>query len=160
MSLPHKPVQHRKRWLISSHHRSECKNSIRVFGCIVAGKTFYITTGRPLVQDNDVTWPPNRLKSPAIPWGVHPPFHACTKKTSKLRPTGPLWKNDVEAETKWQTFSKGHFQMHSLGRKWFHWNTIWLKFVSMGPINNKTAIVQIMAWYRTGDKPLSEPMMA
>ena len=34
-----------------------------------------------------------------------------------------------------------------------------LKFVPRGPINNITALVQIMAWRRPGDKPLSEPMM-
>ena len=34
-----------------------------------------------------------------------------------------------------------------------------LKFVPKGPINNFPALVQIMAWRRTGDKPLSEPMM-
>ena len=35
-----------------------------------------------------------------------------------------------------------------------------LKFVPQGPINNIPALVQIMAWRRSGDKPLSEPMMA
>ena len=34
-----------------------------------------------------------------------------------------------------------------------------LKFVPKGPINNISALVQIMAWRRTGDKPLSEPMI-
>ena len=34
-----------------------------------------------------------------------------------------------------------------------------LKFVPKGPINNSPALVQIMAWRRSGDKPLSEPMM-
>ena len=34
-----------------------------------------------------------------------------------------------------------------------------LKFVPKGPFNNKSALVQIMAWRRPGDKPLSEPMM-
>ena len=33
------------------------------------------------------------------------------------------------------------------------------KFVPKGPINNIPALVQIMAWRRTGDKALSEPMM-
>ena len=33
-----------------------------------------------------------------------------------------------------------------------------LKFVPKGPINNIPALVQIMAWRRPGDKPLSEPM--
>ena len=35
-----------------------------------------------------------------------------------------------------------------------------LKFVPEVPIYNKQALVQIMAWRLTGDKPLSEPMMA
>ena len=35
-----------------------------------------------------------------------------------------------------------------------------LKFVPSGPINNIPALVQIMAWRRPGDKPLSEPVMA
>ena len=34
-----------------------------------------------------------------------------------------------------------------------------LKFVLKGPINNIPALVQIMAWCRPGNKPLSEPMM-
>ena len=35
-----------------------------------------------------------------------------------------------------------------------------LKFVSKGPINNIPALVQIMAWRRPGDKPLSETILA
>ena len=35
-----------------------------------------------------------------------------------------------------------------------------LKFVPRGPINNNPALVQTMARRRSGDKPLSEPMMA
>ena len=34
-----------------------------------------------------------------------------------------------------------------------------LKFVPTVRINNITKLVQIMAWHRLGDKPLSEPMM-
>ena len=34
-----------------------------------------------------------------------------------------------------------------------------LKFVPKGPINNIPALIQIMAWRRPGDKPLSEPMI-
>ena len=34
-----------------------------------------------------------------------------------------------------------------------------LKFVPKGPIDNIPALVQIMAWRRPSDKPLSEPMM-
>ena len=35
-----------------------------------------------------------------------------------------------------------------------------LKFVPKGPIDNIPALVQIMAWCQTGNKPLSEAMMA
>ena len=36
----------------------------------------------------------------------------------------------------------------------------WLKIVLKGPIDNTTALVQIIAWRRSGDKPLSEPIMS
>ena len=41
------------------------------------------------------------------------------------------------------------------------WHSIKIspKFVPKVPINHITALVQIMAWRRPGDKPLSEPMM-
>ena len=34
-----------------------------------------------------------------------------------------------------------------------------LKHVPRSPIENKPALIQVMAWRRTGDKPLPEPMM-
>ena len=34
-----------------------------------------------------------------------------------------------------------------------------LKFVPKGAIDNKSALVQVMAWRRTGDKPLPKPML-
>ena len=34
-----------------------------------------------------------------------------------------------------------------------------LKFIHKGLINNSPALVQILAWRRPGDKPLSEPML-
>ena len=50
--------------------------------------------------------------------------------------------------------------------KWIFLNeNVWilikisLKFVPKRLINNIPALVQIMAWHRPGDKPLSEPMM-
>ena len=50
--------------------------------------------------------------------------------------------------------------------KWIFLNeNVWisinisLKFVPRGPINNIPTLVQVMAWCRPGDKPLSEPMM-
>ena len=49
--------------------------------------------------------------------------------------------------------------MHFLNEKFFIWIQISLEFVPKGPIDNKSAWVQVMAWRRTGDKPLSEPML-
>ena len=47
----------------------------------------------------------------------------------------------------------------------FFYENVWIPikismiFVPKGPINNIPALVQIMAWRRPGDKPLSKPMM-
>ena len=37
---------------------------------------------------------------------------------------------------------------------------MWLKFVPKSPVNNIPSLLQIMAWCQTGNKPLSEAMMA
>ena len=34
-----------------------------------------------------------------------------------------------------------------------------LKIVPKGPVKNKSALVQVMAWCQTGDKPLPESML-
>ena len=34
-----------------------------------------------------------------------------------------------------------------------------LKFVPKVPIDNKVALIQLMTWHQTGNKPLSEPML-
>ena len=49
----------------------------------------------------------------------------------------------------------------SLSKWWYYLEIIKvsLKFVPRGLINNIPALVQILAWRRPGDKPLSEPMM-
>ena len=67
--------------------------------------------------------------------------------------------NEHELETKWTPFRRRHFQLHFL--EWNVWIPIKisLKFVPKGPINNIPALVQIMAWCRPGDEPLSELMM-
>ena len=37
--------------------------------------------------------------------------------------------------------------------------TISLKFIPKGPIDYKSALVQVVAWHRTGEKPLPESML-
>ena len=62
------------------------------------------------------------------------------------------------------TFVLHHFANDILGCIFLNGN-VWisvkisLKFVHKIPVNNIPALVQIMAWCRPGDKPLSEPMM-
>ena len=34
-----------------------------------------------------------------------------------------------------------------------------LNFVPNGPTDNKSVLVQVMAWHRTGNMPLPEPML-
>ena len=57
-----------------------------------------------------------------------------------------------------------HFANDTLNRICMNENVrilikISLKFAPKGSINNIPALVQIMAWRRPGDKPLSKPMM-
>ena len=66
----------------------------------------------------------------------------------------------TEAETKWPPFSRRRFQMHFLNENVGITIRISLKFVPNVSIDNKPTLVQIMALRQTGDKPLSEPMMA
>ena len=51
------------------------------------------------------------------------------------------------------------FKCMFLNENWWIPIKMSLKFVPTGPINNIPALVQIMAWRRPGDKPLSEPMV-
>ena len=53
-----------------------------------------------------------------------------------------LWSLTHWGRDKWTPFRSQHFQMHFLG-----------------PINNISAMVQIMAWRRSGAKPFSGPMV-
>ena len=61
-------------------------------------------------------------------------------------------------------WNEQHFADDIFKRIFFNEN-VWilikisLKFVSKGPIYNIPVLVQITAWRRSGDKPLSEPMM-
>ena len=65
----------------------------------------------------------------------------------------------IEAETKWPPFRRRCFKVHFFNENVWILLKISLKFVPKGPINNIPVLVQIMAWRRPGDKPLSEPMM-
>ena len=65
----------------------------------------------------------------------------------------------IEAETNGRHFADDIFKHIFFNENVWISIKISLKFVPKGPINNIPALVQIMAWRRPGDKPLSEPMM-
>ena len=65
----------------------------------------------------------------------------------------------IEAETKWTHFPDDNFKSIFLNESVTISIKISLKFVPWGPINKNPALVQIMAWHRPCDKPLSKPMM-
>ena len=62
------------------------------------------------------------------------------------------WGRDKMAAIFQMTFSNAFSRMKIY--------EFWLRFVPKGPINNIPALVQIMAWRWSGDRPLSEPTMA
>ena len=71
----------------------------------------------------------------------------------------PCRLKHTEAETEWTPFRRRHFKCIFLDENIWIAIYISLRIVPKGSINNITALVQIMAWRRPGDKPLSEPMM-
>ena len=67
--------------------------------------------------------------------------------------------NTLRSRQNGRLFPDGIFKWIFLNENvWISIN-ISLKFVPKGPINNIPVLVQIMAWRRPGNKPLSEPMM-
>ena len=58
------------------------------------------------------------------------------------------------AETKWPWYCRWHFQIHFLALFF-----LCSKFVLRSPIDNKSASVQAVDWWWTGNKPLPEPLM-
>ena len=50
------------------------------------------------------------------------------------------------------------FKYIFMNEKFYILIRISLKFLPKGPFDNKSALVHVMAWHQTGDKPLPEPM--
>ena len=69
------------------------------------------------------------------------------------------WVNTLRPRQNGRPFADDNFKHIFLNENVRISSKISLKFVPEGPINNILALVQIMAWRRPGDKPLSEPMM-
>ena len=73
---------------------------------------------------------------------------------------GRHWVNTLRPRQNGRRFADDTFKCIFLNENVHISIEISLKFVPKGPINNIPPLVQIMAWRRSGEKPLSEPMMA
>ena len=72
---------------------------------------------------------------------------------------GILVANTLKPRQKGRHFADDIFNCVFLNENvWISIN-ISLKFVPKGPIDSIPALVRMMAWRRSGDKPLSEPMV-
>ena len=69
------------------------------------------------------------------------------------------WLNTLRPRRNEQHFTDDIFKCIFFNENVWISIKISLKFVPNGPIKNIPALVQIMAWRRLGNKPLSEPMM-
>ena len=74
-------------------------------------------------------------------------------------PESSIWINTLRPRQNGRYFADDIFKCIFLNENVWISIKISLKFVPRGPINNIPSLVQIMAWRRSGDKPLSETMM-
>ena len=80
----------------------------------------------------------------------------CPRSLSPYGVTRPQWVNTLQINTlRPDDISKCIFLNENLRIS----IKMSMKFVPKGLINNISVLVQIMAWHRPGNKPLSEPMM-
>ena len=71
---------------------------------------------------------------------------------------GPVLNSSPQGQNG-RHFADDSFKGIFMNEKFFFSIQISLKFVPKGLIDNKAALVQVMAWRRTGDKPLPEPIL-
>ena len=100
-------------------------------------------------------------------WGVNVESHEYTHGDTKLRIGTPPFVtlisiqldmiNTLRPRQNGRHFPDDIFKCISLNENVWISIKMSLNFVPMGPINNIPTLVQIMAWRRPGDKPLSEP---
>ena len=94
-----------------------------------------------------------------------PPFSRCRRKISAMSSAEPIevqpWGPSLGQNG--HHFDKQQLLVHLLNENDRIPIRISLKFVPKGPIDNKPALVQVMAWRQgrllVGAKPLSEPML-
>ena len=79
--------------------------------------------------------------------------------SSAYKPLFQLYINTLRPKQDGRHFADAIFTCNFFNENCCILITFSLKYFRNGPIDNNPALVQIMAWRRSGDKPLSEPMM-
>ena len=87
------------------------------------------------------------------------PIRPLIVRSREVSQLGDWWFNTLWPRQNGRRFADDTFKRSFVNENVRNFIKISLKFVPKGPINNITALIQIMAWCRAGDKPLSEPMM-
>ena len=86
--------------------------------------------------------------------------HRCTKTQSLKKSHYRIWQfNTLRPRQNGRHFADDILKCIFLNENALNLIKISLKFIPKGPINNTSALVQIMAWRRPCNKPLSEPVM-
>ena len=105
---------------------------------------------------------------PALLMCSHTYQHSGSKKNNNLSdmttnefspPAGQSLFNTLRLRQNGYQFSDKIFEFIFLYENLCIFSQIALNFFQKGLTDNKPALVQMMAWCQTGDKPLSEPMM-
>ena len=89
------------------------------------------------------------------------PWYVCENYWFESTVASPRdhWVNTLRPRQNGRRFADDTFKRIFLNENVRISIKISLRFVPKGPVNNNSALVQIMTWRRSGDKPLSEPMM-
>ena len=71
----------------------------------------------------------------------------------------PITTSITHWDLKWSWFWWRYFQMHFVEINFCIVFQFSLKFIFTGPVDNNSALLQMMAWCWTGDKPTPQPMV-
>ena len=103
----------------------------------------------------------NRLVSPRFEWTLKfersPRFEGITLRSPRIECFTYFW--GWSSTWKRPPFRTRHFQCIFMNEKFCISVRISLTSVPEGQIDNNSALVEIMAWRRTGAKPLPQPML-
>ena len=91
--------------------------------------------------------------------GLHFSVVDCSLQLLITKPGATSSVNTLRPRQNGRHFPEAIFKWIFLNENVWISMKILLKFVPRGPINNIPVLVQIMAWQRPGDKPLSEPVL-